>query len=761
MPIERQSDEDRKRKIKLPWLKYRYGHVAHYSVIIIVFMPLCLMAIGALAERGIYLPAQIPNYHIRMLPITGLIAVPLVLLRVLWKWPQHMAKLELFIYTLHSFGYVGVLQVSIIAGPKYYLANRAIREMFTKAPNGTDLINFSMDEDEVWGFLENAISTIYRSNEDRCLTSRALHGSRLRLMTSLKLRQHRVKQVCCNPHFSLFYSANDECTRMFSKTMESRAPYGPNATFKYRELSTIAVTGHVMDGDAYHIAGTFGTYPLSGFTTFFPPGVSRETALSQFQWMMDSSWIDFQTRAVVLELALLSPDFLSKPIWAAATFVFERDHIGRFAALEPTVYFNSMDFTSRTGDVAGGGAMGTCPAKMNIEGQEVTSLTPAEEVKATLAQVRPCLVQSPGFVVQVFYMGLVSQIIYLVAVGTILLFQDWRALLTKPFTVVRFATVLFLLTSFVMYMYAFRSVECAIHTEKQPYFHGVDKSSLEGVLSSLAPRKEFLPVATMLTEARLFLALAMFSHIISGLRFLVPLKYLGIMVRTLHYSIFSLLSFSISFFIIFFGFVVLFYYIYSLDVEGFQDLTSTVATLWLGMLGEIKFSAELYRAKYWTISLYILFTFISAFVLLTLIISIISNAHDQALEELVDMIETVDNSDSSSLQAMDQGSLDETIPEKRAFANLVSEVETIKSTVNWWKAVTQRSRRRVWPEPTGASSIISSNTTCPTPDSLSVIADTMELNDRRSSITSNWLRERGQIASQHGNKGNTMADVTE
>ena len=77
------------------------------------------------------------------------------------------------------------------------------------------------------------------------------------------------------------------------------------------------------------------------------------------------------------------------------------------------------------------------------------------------------------------------------------------------------------------------------------------------------------------------------------------------------------------------AFLVMFYTIFSMQVKEFSTLLRAMSTLWLGMLGELSMTDQLWAAKEWAVPCVILFTFISVFVLLTLIVAIISNAHER------------------------------------------------------------------------------------------------------------------------------------
>ena len=102
----------------------------------------------------------------------------------------------------------------------------------------------------------------------------------------------------------------------------------------------------------------------------------------------------------------------------------------------------------------------------------------------------------------------------------------------------------------------------------------------------------------------------------------------------------------------------MFYTIFSMQVKEFSTLLRSISSLWLGMLGELSMTDELWAAKEWAVPCVILFTFVSVFVLLTLIIAIISNAHER--------IKTTDD--------------ENLLKEKRLASSVVSALKTYKRT---------------------------------------------------------------------------------
>lgn len=664
-------------------MKNRVGFILHHCVLTLVILPLLLAACGALVEFVVYKPESNPHFHVKWMPISGLIAAPFILVHVLWRWNKHLLKLEFCIYVVQLVVYFLTVNQAVIVGPEYYQANHAFRVMMTTDDRGVDLFQAATTKDKTWQWLEHAVETIFSSDAERALRARVVGESRLVLLGSLRLRQHRVTPACCSRLIRLVLTPalGTVCYPPFSSSHESRATYGTNLTFNYSDIPVLTETGHFINTADFSLGGTHASYPRAGFSTFFPPGIRKDTALSQLRAMRDSQWIDKQTRAIVVELGLTAADFLSRPVWAAATFLLESSTIGRFVPNQPTVHFNY--FSSVVDDsetlLAGGQPLETCV-------QNVSNQSSAASIEEQAMEPPPdsCQESSAGVAAIQFYVGIASMANYTFYMAWAGLLSDWKKFLKDPFSWSNVIWGALLAGAWSMMIYSARRSQCGSGTFRQPPFVGLNESDLDWVLTSYATSAEYHALAAILTTMRRLLALSIFLQIFNSLRFLVRLKSLGMMVRTLYFSSWSLVSFSISFLVMFFGFVVMFYFFFSLDAEDFQDIPRTIVTLWLGMLGEMQITSELYRAKEWSIALIIGFTFISTFVLLTVIISIISNAHEKAQHAAA--CDTAIDRPKSTVATPRRNSNRSTTQ----FTDLVSETEILSSTIQKWKAATLR-----------------------------------------------------------------------
>ena len=684
----------------LPWLKSPYGIVVHHCVVTMLVIPLCLAAIGGITEYAIYKPAFNPHFLVQWMPIAGLVAVPYILIRVFWKWPAHLLKLEVLIYVIQTVAYGINVSHHLIAGRQFYFANRAIRSMLTTNENGVDLFSTVTTEHHVWNWLDHAVTTVFSQDKGRSFNARPLNGNRLLLISGVKLRQHRVTPRCCSTFFRTLLpntEATNQCYPPFSLSHESRATYGTNLTFPYVMTNVSSYTGHPIDpfANAAHAHGAYGSYPLVGFLTLLSPHLSRETALQHLRDMRESRWIDEQTRAITLEVAMTAIDDLKKPVWMAVSFLLERDNLGIFIPDQPAVHFNYFDASTNAGtEFAGGQPLDTCNTS--------TPSNSSNQSSADLDIFR-CVKLPISASVKIMYVTIVPIVIYTAYLAVRGLMADWKLYIIQPFHWTQVVWAI-LLVGVVGYVIRVPGQEhCGTTLINQTRFDR-GNGSLSPFVTEAAWYAEYLPLASVLTDIRRLLALSMFFHIFNSLRFLVRLKSLGMLVRTLHFSYSSLFSFSLSFAVIFIGFVVLFYMVFSLDAEGFRDVPRTILTLWLGMLGEVQITPELYRSRDWSIALFIFFTFISVFVLLTMIISIISNAYDRVQKEAYSSVPSTVDSATDIGDDLDE---EPASPPPRSasqmssrrqtlinsdFTQLVSEIEVLSSTVQKWRRTSSNFR---------------------------------------------------------------------
>eukprot|EP00039_Didymoeca_costata_P020545 m.341624 g.341624 ORF g.341624 m.341624 type:complete len:755 (-) comp20282_c0_seq1:77-2341(-) len=116
------------------------------------------------------------------------------------------------------------------------------------------------------------------------------------------------------------------------------------------------------------------------------------------------------------------------------------------------------------------------------------------------------------------------------------------------------------------------------------------------------------------------------------LQFLMWIPGIGVVPRAMLNALASVGVFVIALFVIASGFVTGFYIVYSADEFEFSSGSRTFVTLWSALLGNIE--VDLFTSHYYLgVSLYVFFSFLTLFVFLTMLISVIDNAYSTATEE--------------------------------------------------------------------------------------------------------------------------------
>eukprot|EP00117_Sycon_ciliatum_P016421 scpid42725/ scgid15859/ len=647
--------------------RWRFG-LALKICVSVVAIPALLALIGLAAEAAIYKPGRRPGYHLLHFALAGWIAAPLILVRWCWPWPKHRGKLDLLVYVLQTVGFVLALKATIITGNDIYQSNAFLRKDF----NSEQFTQIS-SEDDVWSWLRSVMKYVYdRDVDSTTVISRRLSG-RMAMVTSIRLRQNRVKPINCSALYtSLAVAGSGQCYPSFSMDTEDRSTYGAkeDLQFKYYKNPVNSTTGYEISMEDYQIAGDFGEYPLAGFWVWFSPPVYYNRSLHLLQLMRDGKWIDDQTRAIGLDVGIALLDFVDNPIWTNLDFLIEKNRAGRYVAMQPRVdinyYFQEDDLDTRSPE--------------NEYDEYISRLVN----EANLNTLDNCTIVKFKSALQPLYLGTLPFVTYTVVALVFDVIQNYRRLINKPFIVPEIAWAVFMAVAIGLKMKSIRYADCGNSVFDQTLFTAaVPLGTWESATVRYAVRFEVLQLAAAWTRVRLLLGIAILIHTFNFLKFLLHLKALGVLVRTLRFAVVELLSFSFSFLILFAGFVAMFFCIYSIEASDFRTIVRSVTTLWLGMIGELNITPELWRSGIVTVAIFLVFTFLSSFVLLTLIVSIISKAHEEARDTKAAMLEPLTEPASGDNQEDDVQN-----------AKLVGEVDVMLDTLNTWKAYMEKQQRR-------------------------------------------------------------------
>ena len=559
--------------------------------IALVLVPGILAAVGAIVERFVYGALNRPNFNPEFLAYAGLLAAPFLLIRWYWPWEKYLSKLELVFYLLHTGGFVAALLSSTIVGSDTFYSAKHIRDVFH-----TESFMKISNSDGVYNWLNATLTTVYDDSKRVNGFSRELPG-RMSLLGAIRIIQARSKVVQCHKRVrTLGVEDTRQCYQAFSRSAQDQEPY-TLLNFSYFDPWYVNYPGKNIYASDLGLDGALKSYPLAGHWIMLNPDMKRATALKILNAIKENGWIDHQTQMISIDFTVVLLDF-PRPTITVGIFMLESTSTGTFVPNAPNLNFNFLD----TAD-SDEGSVEETPLQAN-ECKDVT-------------QHRP-------FFIPVF-LGMLPGVIYILFTHALMLAKDYRSLVFRAFTFTEFGWVLTIMLSIA---FRWRSVyldHCDFALLEQPVY---------GTNETLKVfHFEFLPISQTWFESRRVLGMALFLHMFNFLKFLILLPALGSLVRTLTLAFKELASFSLSFLVVFMAFVCMFYIIFSIEAEQYQSIPRCVATLWLGMLGELELTPELWRVKDWTIPMVILFTFISVFVLLTVIVAIISDAHERTQRE--------------------------------------------------------------------------------------------------------------------------------
>lgn len=607
--------------------------------LVAIFTPGLLAAVGAIVDRVIFGERNDPHFHVQYLAFSGLVAAPTVLARWTYFNGKRVKSLDFVIYVLQTVAFAIAYPKVLLAGEEAYYAVEHTNEVLSVDGQ----FNRIRTTEQAYDWLEAVMTKIFNNSLPGQKGSRQVSG-RMFLLGSPRIKVNRAKIERCQDTLTIrlgLAGLEEGCYTKFSRQTELKEPYSP-LNFTYSDLSYAGYNSINQVSDI--ITQTrFGEYPLSGYWTFIPLDCTVEDIIGQIYAMRRARWIDPHTRFVSLQAAVLIPD-MRPAIWGVVEYGIDITLSGQLQPNPPHLAFNYMPSSPIIpGPASSGGAMKSLNAALRIFGEEVLERARNETIASgrTLPQRAfmpgesasdPCIVIIGREFFVPFYLAMFSTVVYVSWVHCLMLKQNWRLYLKRLFTYAEVLWIVMMVISLVTRLIGTTKIPCHLTLIAQQPFASANTSE-EVVRTSIALRLEMQGIGFYWQDARYFLGLAFFLHLFIFLKFLVDFSKLGTLVRTLEAAGIELASFSISFLVIFMAFVVMFYTLFGLQVTEFSSFLRSVSSLWLGMLGELEITDRMWRRKEWAVPMIIVFTFISVFVLLTLIVAIISNAHERIMME--------------------------------------------------------------------------------------------------------------------------------
>ena len=157
--------------------------------------------------------------------------------------------------------------------------------------------------------------------------------------------------------------------------------------------------------------------------------------------------------------------------------------------------------------------------------------------------------------------------------------------------------------------------------------------------------------------SRDFLAVAMLFIFAKQLRYFMLIPGADLLPRAMGRAMGDFGLFVITFAVLFLGWTLCFHIMFAADAGEFASMGSTVLTLWATMLGGGDIDVFFETHAYVGVVLYILYTFLTTFVILTFIIAIIDSAFDSVKTSLAEEGANATTTTVASFQSTSKSSL--------------------------------------------------------------------------------------------------------
>ena len=574
-------------------------------LLVVILTPGVMAAVGAIIDRQVFGEKQNPHFHVQYLAYSSLLAVPFILLRWTYDGGRYVKTMEFAIYILHTVGFAVAYPSVLLAGEEVYLAVEHADNVLSVDGE----FNRIHDVNATFDWLDKLALRIFNSSLLAEKGSRQLSG-RMVLAASIRIRQNRVKTSPCKGElFEVgLVGIEQGCYPPFSSNSEMTSPFSDlNSTFTDLPFKTFS--GSVNPRDV--ITETrLGRFPLAGYWIFLPLDATYDDVRLQLEAMRRANWIDSHTKFFNVEFTLFFPD-MEPVMWGIVHYGIDVSQNGRLVPNPPLRVFNPVPKTEPLL------TRFSAPDGSPIRGLRALSFlarliqrTYAERIlNGTIGSLPvditlpagdgpECIIVTGKEFFIPFYLGMFTATIYMFCIHCIQVVHDWRSYLKHMFTYAELAWMAMLIGSWVLRLASTAVLPCTMNLVAQNPLAGTE--TLEDVArTSIAVRFELQAGAVFWQESRNFLGLAFFLHLLIFLKFLVHFTDLGTVVRTLQAAGTELASFSISFLVIFMAFVTMFYTLFSLQTVEFSSFLRSVSSLWLGMLGELQVTDQMWTRKEW------------------------------------------------------------------------------------------------------------------------------------------------------------------
>jgi len=532
-------------------------------------IPIFLMFLGMIIDGIIYDKAWV--FHARCLIILGFCVAPFILFRWTWKWKENQLFLfDALVYTAFFICY-NLYLVNVTCNSEGYYFTKTMRvHLAFDADNGFyDIASV----DDIYDWLRGPVDEYLFPKLDTNDSTSELQFA-IPLTTYIRLRQVRVDlENCTDPYFKYVI-----CIPTYSTEVEAKDPYGPNGTYVW-ESADYKNIGMKTITPIPRKAATYSLYPKSGY--YFD--INSYHYINDSTWfdnfvdeLQANNWITVETKVVSLEIVPYNP---SADVWGYAGFDIELTSGGSVEPWYPTIIIGKIpDFG------------------------EATDATKSGDKRAYYP----------------LYGYLISFLLFFICAEVNEMIQHKKKYWLKGDNYVDWLIIIIIIIGWIFrlisdYYWPWAETPEARQLNPSPY---IDLSS----------------TAKYWLTSRELIGAAGFLVYFNLLKFLKIFPQFGVLPRTLMRALGRVTVFFVSFLICLMGFAMAFFTVFGDSLIAVQDPFTALVTCWRAMLGDADIGFLVSVDPVFAYILYILFTFITVFVLLTMLIAIIGDAYNEIQE---------------------------------------------------------------------------------------------------------------------------------
>eukprot|EP01006_Ploeotia_vitrea_P027204 TRINITY_DN60062_c0_g1_i1.p1 TRINITY_DN60062_c0_g1~~TRINITY_DN60062_c0_g1_i1.p1 ORF type:complete len:817 (-),score=74.02 TRINITY_DN60062_c0_g1_i1:414-2864(-) len=446
------------------------------------------------------------------------------------------------------------------------------------------------------------------------------------LVGKIRMRQLRVKKNEDCQVSSKFEFAVDTCYPPFQIGKSNHEPYGPAAVttpnnvkqaFIWRDASELCKGADLCRSI---VSGKAALYPPSGYAWDFSK--SLEGARRELKQLQQARWIDYETRAIIIEFTLYNPNIRLIcssqmlveffPTGAVVTsdsikpmsmlsndstkdtiiFVFEIVLVAAVAMY----FFREVQEFIMFAKLKPSRCTVCCARKARREGKEPIVTCVEKECTREFNVLTLVVCPSCGTDVSTSHLCWKGY------------FQDfWNILdlVNQGFFIVVFY----------------------IRFSLRYQMSGFDFTNTEDFIA-------FYPIAWQYSIANWLNSVNALLCFFKTFKYLGKFKSLSTLVRTIAKARSDLVFFLIIFMVVFFGFALSYHLAFGLDLAGYRTWWQAVNTLFLALLGDFDFESMQNSNRVLAPVLFWAYQLMLYFVLANMFIAIISGAHEEAKEEI-------------------------------------------------------------------------------------------------------------------------------